>query len=95
MIKSGARAFETAGAKLNMLENMSEYGWTADYVKERQQIVKDMTVEEIQRLSKEYLDPEKMIWLVVGDAKTQLNKMEQLGFGKPVLINKTSGPEKK
>ena len=95
MIKSGARAFETAGAKLNMLENMSEYGWTADYVKERQQIVKDMTVEEIQRLSKEFLDPEKMIWLVVGDAKTQLNKMEQLGFGKPVLINKTSGPEKK
>lgn len=95
MIKSGARAFETAGAKLNMLENMSEYGWSADYVKQQQQIVKDMTVEEIQRLAKEYLDPEKMIWLVVGDAKTQLNKMEQLGFGKPVLINKTSGPENK
>ncbi|KYG75519.1 peptidase M16 [Roseivirga echinicomitans] len=95
MIKSGARAFETAGAKLNMLENMSEYGWSADYVKQQQQIVKDMTVEEIQRLAKEYLDPEKMIWLVVGDAKTQLKKMEQLGFGKPVLINKTSGPENK
>ncbi|WP_323756579.1 pitrilysin family protein [Roseivirga sp.] len=95
MIKSGARAFETAGAKLNMLENMSEYGWSADYVKQQQQIVKDMTVEEIQRLSQEYLDPEKMIWLVVGDAKTQLKKMEQLGFGKPVLINKTSGPENK
>ncbi|MGW8123989.1 M16 family metallopeptidase [Roseivirga echinicomitans] len=94
MIKSGARAFETAGAKLSMLRNMSEYGWNADYVKQQQQIVKDMTVEEIQRLSKEYLDPEKMIWLVVGDAKTQLQKMEQLGFGKPILINKTSGPEK-
>ncbi|TCL14238.1 zinc protease [Roseivirga ehrenbergii] len=95
MIKSGARAFETAGAKLNMLENMSEYGWSADYVKQQQEIVKNMTVEEIQRLAKEYLDPDKMIWLVVGDAKTQLKKMEQLGFGQPVLINKTSGPENK
>jgi zinc protease len=35
-----------------------------------------------------------MIWLVVGDAKTQLKPMEKLGFGKPVLLNKTTGPEK-
>ena len=30
-----------------------------------------------------------MIYLVVGDAKTQLDKLEQLGFGKPVLLNPT------
>ena len=28
-----------------------------------------------------------MIYLVVGDANTQLDKLEQLGFGKPVLLN--------
>jgi zinc protease len=28
-----------------------------------------------------------MIYLVVGDAKTQLNKLEGLGFGKPELLN--------
>jgi len=28
-----------------------------------------------------------MIWLVVGDAKTQFKGLEKLGFGKPVLIN--------
>jgi zinc protease len=94
LIKSNARAFETAGAKLNMLENISEYGWSADYMKQREQVVKDMTVERIQELAKEYANPNKMIWLVVGDAKTQLKPMEQLGFGKPVLLNKTSGPEK-
>lgn len=94
LIKSNARAFETAGAKLNMLENISEYGWSADYMKEREQVVKNMTVERIQELAKEYANPNKMIWLVVGDAKTQLAPMEKLGFGKPVLLNKTSGPEK-
>ncbi|REG94468.1 M16 family metallopeptidase [Algoriphagus antarcticus] len=87
MIKSNARAFETAGAKLNMLENISEYGWDADYVKDREKIVKEMTVERIQELAGSYLDPNKMIWLVVGDAKTQLEGLEKLGFGKPVLIN--------
>ena len=94
LIKSNARAFETAGAKLNMLENISEFGWSPDYVKDREAIVRDMTVEEIQALSKKYLDPNKMIWLVVGDAKTQKDRLKQLGFGEPVLINDMTGPEK-
>ena len=29
-----------------------------------------------------------MIWLVVGDAATQLDRMEELGFGSPILLNK-------
>ncbi len=88
LIKSNARAFETAGAKLGMLENISKYGWTPNYVKEREQIVKTMTVEQIKALSQKYLDPNKMIWLVVGDAKTQLPRMKELGFGEPVLLSK-------
>ncbi|WP_339864708.1 pitrilysin family protein [uncultured Algoriphagus sp.] len=88
MIKSNARAFETAGAKLNMLENISEFGWDSDYVKDQEQLVNEMTVERIQELSGKYLDPNQMIWLIVGDAKTQLAGLEKLGFGKPILINK-------
>ncbi|SFT54935.1 zinc protease [Algoriphagus locisalis] len=87
MIKSNARAFETAGAKLTMLENISEFGWDPDYMKDREKIVNEMTVERIQELSGNYLDPNKMIWVVVGDAKTQLQGLEKLGFGKPILIN--------
>ncbi len=87
LIKSNARAFETAGAKLNMLENISKYGWKYDYVKEREQIVKAMTVDAIKSLSEKYLDTDKMIWLVVGDAKTQLPRLKELGFGEPVLLN--------
>ncbi len=94
LIKSNARAFETAGAKLNMLENMSRYGWDSDYVKDREAIVKGMTVDKIKALSQEYLDANKMIWLVVGDAKTQLRRMKDLGFGEPVLINDMTAPER-
>ena len=48
LIKSNARAFETAEAKLKMLDNIGKYGWKYDYVKEREQIVKGMTVEQIR-----------------------------------------------
>lgn len=94
LIKSNARAFETMGAKLRMLENISNYGLNPDYVKDREKIVNGMTIDRIQELSGKYLDPNKMIWLVVGDAKTQLKRMEKLGFGKPVLLNKTEIPIK-
>ena len=87
MIKSNARAFETAGAKLGMLDNISEYGWKPNYVKDREQIVKTMTVEKIKSLAQTYLDPSRMVWLVVGDAKTQLPRMKELGFGEPILLN--------
>ncbi len=88
LVKSNARAFETAGAKLGMLDNISKYGWRADYVKDRERIVKAMTLPQVQALSKNYLDPSKMVWLVVGDARTQLPRMKELGFGEPVLIAK-------
>jgi zinc protease len=88
LVKSNARAFETAGAKLNMLENISKYGWKYDYVKGREQIVKAMTVNQIKELSNKYLDANKMIWLIVGDAKTQLPRLKELGFGEPILLNK-------
>ncbi len=94
LIKSNARAFETTRAKLGMLENISSFGWEADYMKQRENVVRGMTIEKIQELSNEYLDPNQMIWLVVGDAKTQLKRMERLGFGKPVLLNKTEIPIK-
>ena len=88
LIKSNARAFETSNAKLGMLDNVSKYGWRANYVKDREQTVKAMTLPQIQSLSQKYLDPSKMVWLVVGDAKTQLPRMKDLGFGDPVLIDR-------
>ncbi len=94
LIKSNTRAFETMGAKLRMLENMSNYGLSSDYVKDREKIVNEMTIEKVQELANKYVDPNKMIWLVVGDARTQLKRMEQLGFGKPVLLNETEIPIK-
>ena len=87
LTKSNTRAFETAGAKLNLLDNVTKYNWSSDYVLQREKIVINMTVEKIRSLSKKYLDVNKMVWLVVGDAKTQLEPLKKLGFGDPVMLN--------
>ncbi len=94
LIKSNARAFETPNSKLNMLRNISTLKFPKDYVTQRETIVKNMTVGEIKNLANTYLDPNKMIYLVVGDAETQLKKLEQLGFGSPILLNQENEPVK-
>jgi len=91
LIKSSARQFETSGSKLNMLSNISSYGWSPDYVRDRQDMVQTMTKDQIEELARTYANPDKMIWLVVGDAKTQMDRLEQLGYGEPVLVNEYFG----
>lgn len=88
LIKSNARHFESAYAKLSLLDNIGKYNWTPDFISERETIVKNMTVKKIESLADEYLDLDQMIWLVVGDAKSQRARMKELGYGEPVLLNK-------
>lgn len=87
LLKSNARAFETAGAKLRMLREMSQYGLSPNYLNERADIVREMGQQRISQLARQYANPNEMIWLVVGDAATQLERTQQLGFGDPVLLN--------
>lgn len=87
LLKSQARAFETLRAKLSTLQNISQFGWPNDYAKQRAEIIRATTVEDIQKLATKYLDSQKMIYLVVGDAKTQLEKLKGLGFGDPIKLN--------
>jgi zinc protease len=88
MTKSQARAFETAGAKLGMLDNISRFGWKPTYVKDRERIIQAMTIDEVKSLAGKYIRPNGMIWLFVGDAKTQLSRLKALGFGDPLVISK-------
>ena len=83
-IKSNARAFETLGAKLNMLSTMDHYQLPADYALQREQQVKNLTVDQVKALADNYLKPNQMIYLVVGDAATQVNKLKQLGL--PIVM---------
>jgi zinc protease len=72
---------------MNMLWMIDYYGMPADYVKDNEKVVNDMTLESHKALAQKYLHPDKMIYLVVGDAKTQLEPLKELGFGDPILLD--------
>ncbi len=88
LLRVNAGAFETGGAKLGLLSAMSAYGFPADYVLQREQIVRGMDVPRIQALATRYLDPSRMVWLVVGDAQTQLPRLRALGLGEPIVLDR-------
>ena len=92
LIKSNARRFETLDAVLGMLNNIAKYDLPVDYIKQREKIVLDLTLEQHKDLAKKYIDPDKMIYLIVGDAKTQLKPLKKLGFGVPKVLDKEGNP---
>jgi zinc protease len=91
LLRANARAFESPGAKLGLLGDMSQYGFPADYVIRREQIVRDMTIDQIRALASQYLAPDKMVWLVVGDARTQQARLSALGLGRPTVLAAPTG----
>jgi zinc protease len=86
LIKSNARNFETLGALLGMLTSISTYNLPFDYVKKEEAIVKSMTPESHKELAQKFLKSENMYYVVVGDAATQVKPLENIGLGKPILV---------
>lgn len=86
LLKSNARNFETVGSLLEMLNTMAMNSLPADYIKQEEAFTKGLTVEKELEYSKKYIDPSRMYYVVVGDAKTQLKELEKVGLGKPILV---------
>ena len=86
MIFSNALKFETNQSLVGMLSTLSKYGLPDDFIKKEENIIKNMTVEEHKAITDKYIIPDKMYYIIVGDAATQLKPLEKIGFGKPVLI---------
>jgi zinc protease len=87
LLKSNARRFETLGALRGMISNIATYGFPFDYIKDQEEIVSNMTVESHNELARKLIRPNEMIYLVVGDAATQLDGLKSLGFGDPILLD--------
>ena len=68
-----------------MLNTMTAYNLPADYIKQEEAFVKGLTVEKELELANKYIDPARMYYVVVGDAKTQLKELEKVGLGKPIF----------
>ena len=92
-IKSGARSFETPRAKLNYLSEIATLNYEPDYILKQQETIKSIELDELKSLAKKYADPSKLIYVIVGDAKTQLKKVQDLGLDVE-LVDQNLEPQK-
>ncbi|MBO3696909.1 pitrilysin family protein [Roseivirga sp. E12] len=88
ILRSNTQSYETLGSLVGILQNISTYDLPLDYVQKDEATLKSMDVAEAKRLIAEYMNPDKLIYVVVGDGKTQLKRLNNVGLGKPVLVNK-------
>jgi zinc protease len=86
LMKSNALRFETLGNLLSMLNTMTSFDLPDDFIKREEKFVKDLTIEKQLALVNKYIDPSRMYYVVVGDAKTQLDELEKVGLGKPIMV---------
>ena len=86
LLKNNALRFETLGNLLSMLNTMTSFNLPDDFIKQEEKFIKGLTIEKELELANKYIDPAKMYYVVVGDAKTQLDDLEKVGLGKPILV---------
>jgi len=72
IIKASARAFESLGAKLGTLSQISRLGLSDRYVEDEQALLVSMTPQEFQRIAREYFNEDDFVYVIVGDRETQL-----------------------
>ncbi|WP_207434025.1 M16 family metallopeptidase [Sabulibacter ruber] len=78
--QSDARKYETSFQKASFLNNMLRYNLDADYVAKQNDILKNITKEEINTLARKYLPVEKMSIMLVGDKASIKPGLEKLGY---------------
>jgi len=86
LIKSYLRQFETLGALINMLQDINVYGLPVDYVKNEENIIKNMTLDSHKEMAQKYITPDRMFYVIAGDAATQAKELKKVGFGEPVIL---------
>lgn len=94
LIKSNAGRFETFNSLLGMLQEINTYNLPLNYIEDEERIVNEMTLEKHKALANKYLDPSRMVYLVVGDAASQFDQFKEMGFDRVVLLDKNGNEVK-
>lgn len=88
IIRGNAGKFETIGNLMSMLHEISTYKLPVDFVKQEEQTAEQMTIDKVKTVYNKYIQPDKMIYIIVGDARTQFARIKEAGLGEPVMVDK-------
>ena len=71
----------------HVLAVMTRFSLPVDYIERQAAELAALTLDDARRLLREQIRSEEMTYVVAGDAATQLGELDDLGFGKPVLLS--------
>jgi zinc protease len=80
MGQADARNYETGIQKAAFIGRILEYNLPADYIAQRTQILNTINKQQIDAVSKKYLDVNKMNIVLVGDKAKILPGLQRLGY---------------
>jgi len=86
VLRGQALKNETLGAKLDVVQSISTFGYPDDFQAANARRIEEMTLQQFKQLAGEYLRPDAMQYIVVGDAASQAGLVSELGFGDPVIL---------
>lgn len=92
LVKRNTRRFETLDNLIGILEDVSTFDLPFDFIDQQQQELLGMTVEQAKAIYQKYAEEQNMIYVVVGDAKTQFDKVAAFGYGQPVMLDRLGNP---
>lgn len=78
--RSEALQYETLRQKAGFLDRIISYGLDPNYKEDQRQLLQSMTEAELDQLAKQYIRPDKMVILVVGNMAQYRDSLEALGL---------------
>lgn len=78
--QSEALDYETPRQKAGLLAQIAEYDLSSDFVSRQQEIINELSIEQVNALAVEHLPVEEMIIVVVGDKASIEPSLRELGY---------------
>ncbi|RMG67268.1 MAG: insulinase family protein, partial [Calditrichaeota bacterium] len=85
-------SWETMNAVNNAITDIVEFQLPLDYYEKYPQLVRSITLEEVNQIAKSILHPDKLIWVVVGDREKIEPKIQALNLGPIHYIDADGNP---
>lgn len=80
--------FETLGALLGALDDSTYLGRPDDYLQRYPTLLKQTSLEDMTSSARQWLQPEPMTWLVIGDLKSIEAPIRALNWGEVQVLDK-------
>ena len=87
LLASEALEYESNGQKAGYMMQMAMRKLPENYAAQQQEILKNMTREELNELAKKNLQTDKMTIVVAGDMLLLKDRLEKLGYGKVQMLD--------